>query len=221
MHDQIGVAANRRCEMGVEFLRQSVVADRVGRVARLFQRAQQGEIDGVLFGFVLHSGQKLLQFPPMRHVADLVAEALRVLAEIAELLQVRIFVDAVSTRDLELAHVTGNRFVGRQHEFLDELVGDVVVNLLDTDRFALLVEPDLDLGEIQIERAVREPLLAQLRCQPPHLFQLVRQFVASSCDCSRANASLYVSRCRERMTLSANSIFRAASLGVNSMNTIA
>ena len=178
--DQVGVAADWRGEMGVELLRQPVMPDRLGRVPGLLQRAQQPEMDRVFLRFAVHRGEQFLELAAVGEVADFVAEALRVLAEVFQLVEVGILMNPVETGNLRLAQMPGDGFVGDEHEFLDELVRDVIFNLLDAQRLAgFLVQADLDLREVQVEGTVGKPLFPQLGGEPPHLFQFAGQFVVA------------------------------------------
>ena len=50
------------------------------------------------------------------------------IAELQELLVVRFFVDTVERGLLAVLEFAGHQLVGEQHEFLDELVRDVVLD---------------------------------------------------------------------------------------------
>jgi hypothetical protein len=52
--------------------------------------------------------------------------------------------------------------VGQQHVFLDQLMRDIVLDALDAQHFAVLVEPDLVLREVEIKRAVLEAMMTYL-----------------------------------------------------------
>ena len=79
--------------------------------------------------------------------------------------------------------------VGQEHEFLDELVRDVVLGLLEMGRDAELVDAHLDLGKIEIERALGEAPLAQ------HLRHVVERMETACpaawwpacCNCAKAS----------------------------------
>ena len=98
----------------------------------------------------------------MRHVADLVTETLRVLPKIAQFFQVGVIMDPVDARNLQLADVLGDRFVRRQHELLNELVGNIIVDFLDMRRFSVLIEANFDFGKLQVQRTLREALLPEV-----------------------------------------------------------
>ena len=77
----------------------------------------------------------------------------------------------INAGNLQLADVLGDGLIRRQHELLDELVGDVVVNFLDMRRLAVLIEANFDLGKLQVQRTALEALLPEVRSQPLHLFE--------------------------------------------------
>ena len=96
------------------------------------------------------------------------AERLAHRREAVELLLVRRRVDAVDGRDVALLAPAGDDLVGQEHQLLDELVGLLDARVAgaahDVDRLARrLVEDDLRLGQLEVERAALHPLRAQVR----------------------------------------------------------
>jgi len=59
---------------------------------------------------------------------------------------------------LLVIEVAGNRFVREEHKLLDQLVGFVGGLFFDPIGSALRIEQDPQFGEIEIERALGEPL---------------------------------------------------------------
>ena len=53
-----------------------------------------------------------------------------------------------------MVEVAGDRFVGEEHELLDQLVGFVGRLFFDPVGSALGIEEDAQFGEIQVERAL-------------------------------------------------------------------
>ena len=106
----------------------------------------------------------------MRHIADFIAKGLGVFAKVAKLGQIRIFMNPVNPRDLGIANLACHGLVGRQHEFLNQLVRDVVDVFLNSRGPALFVEPDLDFRKVEIQRALGKPLRPEFGRQAPHLF---------------------------------------------------
>ena len=60
------------------------------------------------------------------------------------------------------------RLIGDQHEILDDLGGNIPLVWFDFNRSALLIQNNLGLREIKIDRAAAHPLFAQDRCQFLH-----------------------------------------------------
>jgi hypothetical protein len=59
-------------------------------------------------------------------------------------------VNAIDRRNQSVLEFVGNDLVCGEHALLDELVRDVVLNLLQPHRAALVVEPDFYFREIEI-----------------------------------------------------------------------
>ncbi len=100
------------------------------------------------------------------------------LAVFLEPLVVRRLVDAVERRAVHGHQARRHGFVGQQHELLDELVRNVVLDLLHAQHPPALVEADLGLGEIEVQGAGLETRAADLLGQGigvvEHLLDRVR-----------------------------------------------
>ncbi len=145
--------------------------DGAGSVPGLLERSQQGELDGIFLGRAVDKLQQFLQLASMCQFPHLVPESLGVDPEIDQFVLVRIFMDPVEAGKVQAGNVTGDRFVGGQHELLDQLMRDVILNLLDRNRASILAEADLGFREIKIQGSLLEPLPAKGGRQLPHLFQ--------------------------------------------------
>ena len=81
------------------------------------------------------------------------------------------FMDAIDGRPAQ-GHQPGRHgLVGQEHVFLNQLVGDIVLDCLDAQEAALLVEADFGVGKIQVERAGLEAGAADLLGQRMSLLQ--------------------------------------------------
>ena len=80
---------------------------------------------------------------------------------------VRHFVDAIEGGPAFMVEVAGDRFVGEEHELLDQLVGFIGRLFFDSVGPALRVEEDAKLGKIQVEGALGEPLPTKGRGEVP------------------------------------------------------
>jgi len=142
----------------------------------------------------------------VRDIADFVAVALRVLAELPELVEVRLLVDAVDAGTCDWARWRATASLAMS---MNSRRAWCEMSLDDLSRCAI----GLPLSSSRTftsgksgQRAVREAFARAASPQLPHL--LSTPAVSSSispCDSKRANASLYVRRWRERMMLDANS----------------
>ena len=174
VHHHVGIAADRRSEVGVVGEGQSVVADVVGGVVGFGHRTYGQRRDDVLFGAALDLLEELVHLlgdgTALGGFED-VPEAQDELPEALQLVDVRFVVDAVDHRAArlapsDLAAELGNAAVGQQHELLDHLVGLLLFLEIDAHRPALLVEPEFGLGAVEADRTVAEPLAAHGLRQP-------------------------------------------------------
>ena len=63
--------------------------------------------------------------------------------------------DAIERRKIFSRELARHRFVGGDHEFLNDPVGDIALGADDIFRHALQVENDLGLRQIEVEIAAR------------------------------------------------------------------
>ena len=168
MHHEIGVAADRRGEVGVFLLGQTVVAERLDGVARPHERLEKANLERLPDRNCAELLQELLDLGLLAQVAARHVVAENFLAILRQAPLFRLFVDAVNRLQVQLHQARRHRLVRQQHELFDQLVRNVVLHPLDARDPALFVEPDFALGKIQVERA-------GLEAQPPDaLGQLVR-----------------------------------------------
>ena len=91
-----------------------------------------------------------------RH-AQRIAEAGGDFLKLHHFFRVRPLVDAVQRGHAAALQVRGHCFVGREHELLDDAVRHVALRARDADHAPVLVELDLRLGKVEINRASRLP----------------------------------------------------------------
>ena len=85
--------------------------------------------------------------------------------------------DAIDRGDGPVLELARDGFVGREHEFFDQLVRFIVLDAFEEDRLALLVQPHFHFGKIEIERTLFETFLAQEGGQFPGHVQPFAQLV--------------------------------------------
>ena len=92
-----------------------------------------------------------MKFAALGEVAG--ADSLRgsEITKFEELLVVRLFVDAVERGLFAVLEFAGHQLVGEQHEFLDELVRDVVLDFFQANGAAVFIQPNFDFRKIQLE----------------------------------------------------------------------
>ena len=178
MNNQIRVSANGTGKVGVIGLCQPVMAIGLDLVRGAFEALEKSELESVLLGQAANLCQEPLDLDAIRQVAGLQAVAEGEFAEFLEPFGIGVGVDTVDRWEEPVLDLAGDDFVRREHEFLDELVGDIVLDLLEPDGMALVIQPDLDLRKIEIERAGLETVLPQKRGQFPCGMQLLDDFRA-------------------------------------------
>ena len=208
VHDQIRIAANRRCEVRVRWRGQREVAFVLLRVARLLQRAQhqvrqdallrlardllrqllihaRRDVDvfrdlqrlGALSGAGAFAPLGLELHPLDRQRADAqrIAETRGDGLEVHHALGIGLLVDAIQRRDALVLEIAGDALVGRQHELLDDAVGDVALRARDAGHQAVLVELDHRLGQIEVDGAAAHALAVEDQRQLAHQLEDVDQ----------------------------------------------
>ena len=160
---QIGITADWRGKVQVELRLQAVMANTLIRVAGTRQRAQQKRRQHALLRVVLCAAQHGLELRRILRLGrvDAVAERTRKRRKHAQLVRIGILVHTVDSRQLALAHILGNRFVGLQHEFLDQLFTLAALTEPDFNRLAVLVHADFRLRNVQLECAALNAALVQ------------------------------------------------------------
>jgi len=159
--DEVAVAPDGACEMGVVRLREAIVAEGLRKIAGALEALEEGDLHSRGEGFAMQGGEEFLKLGTVGEVAC--SDALRggKLAELGEFVRVGFLMDTVNGGLLPVLELAGDEFVGEEHEFLDELVGDVVLHALEAHGAAGFVEPNLDLGKLEIERSCGEAFLAE------------------------------------------------------------
>ena len=154
MNDEVRVAADRRGEMGVILQAQAVMAGMFGRIFGQPQGPEDLDVDEFFdrraFGGP-DRGLKIAGGDPAGRGKQDVEEGQR-LPELLEILLGRVVVDAMEGRDAAEAEIFGHGDVGRDHEFLDQLVGLVRGEDRDRGDFPFLVN-QLRFDEVEIEAA--------------------------------------------------------------------
>ena len=153
--------------MRVIRFRQAVVSVRARAVARLLQTAQHADAQRI--GVVAHfqRREQLRHFFALGKVSDFYAGVEHLFPQLGELFRLGRVVDAGNERQLRLMKFSRGDFVRQQHEFFDELVRFVVLDLLDALREAVGVDVDFDFGHVEVERAVAHAFFAKLRGDRP------------------------------------------------------
>ena len=89
--------------------------------------------------------------------AETVAESAHELLELLDLQRIRILVDAEQAGHIVVVEVLRHRFVGDEHELLDDPVRDVALERDDRLDHALVVQHDFRLLQIEVDRPAPVP----------------------------------------------------------------
>ena len=124
MHDQVGIAADRRGEMRVAAQVQAEMAVILRRVFGLRLRAQHDFVDQLLGIAALHAGEHAVEGFRPQHAAfrEGNVERCKEFAQRVDLLHARLVVHAIDQRTARLFQRLGGGDIGEDHEFLDQPV---------------------------------------------------------------------------------------------------
>ena len=89
------------------------------------------------------------------------------------------FVNPVKSRTFFVVEVASDRFVGEEHELLDQLVGFVGGLFFDPVGFSLGIKEDTKLGKIEVEGALSKALLAKGGGKVPSALEKAVEIVLS------------------------------------------
>ena len=95
--------------------------------------------------------------------------------EIVDALGVGLLVDAVEAGDAVRLEMVRDGFVGREHELLDDAVGDVALGAGDGLHQSEVVEFDDGLGQIEVDRSAALALAIENLLQVAHEFEVFQE----------------------------------------------
>ena len=180
MDEQVGVAADRRGEVGVGRQRQPEMAEPLGPVARLHLRAEQLLHDLLAALGLAEPLDDPVERARLDHLPEreLDAEGVQIILQRDELLAARRLVDAVHDRRLLRLQRAGGGDVGGDHEILDQPVSVEPVARRDRGDPPLLVEHHPPLGQVELQRIALLPRGEQRApAGPQRLQRLVDQLL--------------------------------------------
>src|SRR5574344_755313 len=157
MHDKIRITADWRGEMRVVTGSHAEMAQAHIRITRLLHRAQSYGADNAFLRTPLYLFQYLLHIHrldlPRLVLTDEQAESPQQVVQTLNLLRRRLLMYTVHERKMLRIHVTGYRLIGCQHAFLDNGLSQRTLTLDERDRMSLFVQLDLDLWQVEVDRA--------------------------------------------------------------------
>ena len=165
MHEEVGVASDRRGKMRIVARRKAKVPKARRRIARLLHRTQGDGPDDALLGLSLDAIEHLLDVGGA-HLAVLIdmeaqtkrcEEALQTL----DLLRGGRLMHAVDERLFLQLHVARHGLICREHALLDDGLADRARTLFERDGMSIGIELYLDLGQLKVNRAAPMTLGAQ------------------------------------------------------------
>ena len=192
MHHHIRITTDRRSKMRIIVERQPVVPDIVGRIGRFGHRTDRQRRNDVLFlttVYFLHQPVDLLRHGLVSLRLHLIAEPRYETAELRHFIGVGLVMNPVYERAIAVLHSFalaayefGHLAIGQQHELLDQLVRLFDLLEINAQRFAVLVQFELRLVALEIDRTVAETLGAQLLSQVVQQQDFVGQIASSRFD---------------------------------------
>ena len=159
MHQQIGIAPNRRGEMGVMLVSQAEMADIVRAVHRLLQGTQHHGLQKLEVRTQLDLFQQHGVILGTRIVATAQskAELTEETAQILQLFVTRRRMNAVEARLLVFSQKVRSTDIRRQHAFLDHPVSIVAHHRHNIFDLAELIEDHLGFGRLEVDRPTLGP----------------------------------------------------------------
>ena len=112
--------------------------------------------------------QHLLQSKPVGIAVDLVAQAAGEIRECLQFLGLGRRVHPAQERRAQACQLPGHRLVGGEHEFLNDLMADVVLDKMGALDAALIVQIELGFRHAELDGAALEPAAAQDHGQVAH-----------------------------------------------------
>ena len=164
VHHEIGIPPDRRGEVRIDGHRETEVAGIRRVVPGLLHRAQHQERDGPFDGGARHAVDELLEVPRPHGAAgrpEGVAERGDEGVEDLDLRRVGRLVDAVDGGHAASLEFRRDSLVGEQHELFDQAVRVVALRGGDGLDLPLVVEPDLGLRQVEVNRPPAPAPLAE------------------------------------------------------------
>ncbi|GAE10015.1 hypothetical protein JCM10914_6413 [Paenibacillus sp. JCM 10914] len=171
VNDQIRITPNRRREVGIILRRQAEVTGALRIVLGLLHRSKHHRAKNRLLLRPLNRFQQILECSRMNGVAPslhMVTEIRGKRHEVLQLLLIRVFMDPVDERHLHPVEMFSHGLVGRQHEFLNNLLRDGAFSFDNIHRLPVIIHNDFGLHKIKVHRSAPHPAVAQLQCQFLH-----------------------------------------------------
>ena len=155
MHEQIGITADRRGEVGVVLIGQAEVTDIIRAVHGLTQGTQHDRLQQLKIRPWLDLLQQLGVIPGFRIVTTIQTqpEFAKETAQIAQLFLIRPLMHTVEARLVVTCKKIGGADVGCQHALLNDAVGVIAHNRHDVVDLALIVEQHHRFRRFKINRA--------------------------------------------------------------------
>ncbi len=175
MHDQIGIASDRRSEVAVVLEPEREVAEVFFGVEGALHRPQDDVRQKPLLGRASHRFQNALQLAGadlLDVAAQLQLELRQDLAEVFEAARIGLLVHAKDSGLMRHHQLGGHHLVGGQHEFFDEAMRDVALGRLNRFDLPRLAEQHIGLGEIEVDGAARVTPRAQDLVEGVHALEV-------------------------------------------------
>ncbi len=153
MDDKVGVTTNGRGEVGIVTLGETVVAERFNGVTGSHKGFKEADLEGGTNGEAVEPLQEPLDFEPVIEIPGLNVVAEHFLPVFLEAAGIGFFMDAVDGGAFQVEQAGGYGFVREEHEFLDQLMRNVVLDFFDTGNRTVFVETNFHFGKVEREGA--------------------------------------------------------------------
>ena len=159
VHDQVGIAPDRRCEMRIRPQSQPEMPKIFREIIRLRHRPQRGDVHQLAKISIFGLRQQPVQMRCLQHL-PLGKRKPRCLGHFAQRVQLfgaRFFMHPEQQRPLQAHQFFGSRHIGQHHEFLDQAVRVQPFGESHRLHRARIIQHDLAFRQVKFQRPPRRP----------------------------------------------------------------
>ena len=190
--------------MTIIFFRQRIMSLIIGRIFGLLHTAQQRKIDGSRFRLPFNRFNDLLQLRTTLRLSNGDAQTQAELFKIPHLQFVRIAVDSTQKRQTFALQKSGDRNVGGQHEFFNDLVAFIMMPLVSPNDGPVLIEINFDFRDSHGQRAVGIAEPSKHHRQLKHIVEQLTDRCRDALDLLRPETLVIVPAGRDDILMAAS-----------------